>query len=1703
MIHYYRPAQRRSLVPPGIYPLLPRPPIGGYLGQLLALLLVLLLSISSLAQTRVYYTVSDGSFNSLNDQLRSIPLNGGAEAPVYSNSGSSNFAASPTQIAYDAAGDRVFVANAVATASAIYVVSASGTATLFKTVASIPSAASTVVTGMVVDNVGGYLYYNLSDNVFGSRLDQLRRIPLAGGNEETFVGSNTANFPATPQALALDRQNNRLLTTNGVSSTVANSEGNNLYVSAIDLNSRAVTKAFTFTEISSGGTTVITTQGGIAVNTADNSLYYVVRDNSVNTFNDQLRRISLSGGTEQLVVDVNSNGRGFPTSPGFLAYDAANNRVLVHDLNINNRDIVAVTPAGAITTLLNDGAQIGSANTSIMGIAVGAAAAAPPTVTTAAAASITSTSAVLGGNVTTDGGATVTERGVVYSSTNTTPTIGSGTQNSNASGPGTFSESITGLTAGTIYYVRAYAINSAGTSYGSVVSFATPVPPATVTSIVRASATPTNAATVSYTVTFGSSVTGVTTSNFDATTTGTLGTATINSVSGSGTTYTVTVNTGSNGTGSGTLTLRLANATGILPGISTALPYSGETYTIDKTPPVVSSVTAPANGTYRSGQTLSFTVNFTEAVVVAGTPQLGLTIGSTSRQASYAAGSGGTALTFSYSVQSGELDTDGITLGSLALNGGSLRDAVGNAAALGPNGVPSTAGVLIDAVAPTVSSSNRQNPTATLTNATSLTYRVTFSEAVMGVATNSFLLVTTGTATGSIASVASVSGVGGTQFDVTISSLSGIGTMRLDVTSSGSGITDAAGNALSGGYASGQTYTIDQTGPTAVISSTAGSNGSTTTASPLAFTVTFSESVTGFSQSDLSVTGGNVSSFSGSGSTYSFLVTPAASGPVTVGVAAGVAQDAAGNSNTAASPYTLTYQQPQTQAPVVTAPANNSQLNTNTPTYNGTAPANAVVTVYVDGTAIGTTPASAGGIFSLTQPAALAQGSHTVFATAQLSGQRVSPSSSTNTFTVATTAVYSSSTADQPMLERVPAGSTNQVLLRVAVTSGGGSSSPLTAQSFTFTTTGSTSAADIAAARVYYTGTSDTFAAGKEFGAAVATPSGAFTIAGAQQLATGTNYFWLVYDVAVAAPFGNVLDATITSLRVSGAEYTPSATNPAGNRQIILISRVAGQALHFTGGATAGSVDFSTSATFPAPLLGEHYTQVAWIKPTLGSGNTTYYVLGNGTGSTAAPYIAITGNGRVEAGFGTGTTLRSVQTGPQTITTNAWHQIAATFNGTLLTLYLNGNAIATLTSPATDAPGGTRVAYVGSAGPTGDNFFPGDIDEVSQWNRALSTAELRRLRHLTLSGTETGLISYLQFNDAGTTTTDGVGGSAGTLTGATRVSSTAPVGAGISNLQSVTGANTYSFTGTNAAINFTTVAGAPYDVVVTRLEGTPLGTPVTDASLRSTHTRAYWVVDKYSTSNFAATITYTLDQNLISPADAAAPGVLKLYKRGSNSDGAFEAPISATAANAAAGTVTFPVTSFSQTFIGTYGSSPLPVELVRFRAEASGTAALLRWTTSQEISNDRFEVQRSPDGRVFTTVGTLPGAGTSAVAHSYTFTDAQAGQVGKQVHYRLRQVDTNGQASLSSVEVVRFGVTSRLVLWPNPSTDRLHLDLSSFPEARYTVLVTDALGRTVLTTQVTPAPATTLSVAELPAGSYLLHVLGTTSRTTHHFIKQK
>jgi hypothetical protein len=112
--------------------------------------------------------------------------------------------------------------------------------------------------------------------------------------------------------------------------------------------------------------------------------------------------------------------------------------------------------------------------------------------TTSTVASITNVSATSGGNITDASGDAVIARGIVWSTTSS-PTVDLSTKTINGAGTGTFTSSITGLSPGTLYYVRAYATNSNGTDYGSQLSFTTLTPPSLTSTTTPSSVTASSA----------------------------------------------------------------------------------------------------------------------------------------------------------------------------------------------------------------------------------------------------------------------------------------------------------------------------------------------------------------------------------------------------------------------------------------------------------------------------------------------------------------------------------------------------------------------------------------------------------------------------------------------------------------------------------------------------------------------------------------------------------------------------------------------------------------------------------------------------------------------------------------------------------------------------------------------------------------------------------------------------------------------------------------------------------------------------------------------------------------------------------------------------------------------------------------------------------------------------------------------------------
>jgi hypothetical protein len=269
---------------------------------------------------------------------------------------------------------------------------------------------------------------------------------------------------------------------------------------------------------------------------------------------------------------------------------------------------------------------------------------------------------------------------------------------------------------------------------------------------------------------------------------------------------------------------------------------------LDTTAPTVTSIArqSPTAATTNAAS-VTYRVTFSENVTGVDTGDFSLTAtgASAGTIASVSASSGTTVdVVVSTVTGAGTLRLD------LKSSGTGIADSAANAIA---GGFTSGQTYTFDFTAPTVTSIVYSNPASSPTNATSLTWRVLFAEGVTGVATSSFSLTATGTAAGSIATVTQVgSDSTGATYTVTANSVSGAGTLRLDLKSSGTGITDTAGNAISGGFTSGQAYTLDSTGPSVSSIDRQSPSAATTNAATVTWRVTFSKSVTGVDATDFS-----------------------------------------------------------------------------------------------------------------------------------------------------------------------------------------------------------------------------------------------------------------------------------------------------------------------------------------------------------------------------------------------------------------------------------------------------------------------------------------------------------------------------------------------------------------------------------------------------------------------------------------------------------------------------------------------------------------------------------------------------------------------------------------------------------------------------------------------------------------------------------
>ena len=256
---------------------------------------------------------------------------------------------------------------------------------------------------------------------------------------------------------------------------------------------------------------------------------------------------------------------------------------------------------------------------------------------------------------------------------------------------------------------------------------------------------------------------------------------------------------------------------------------------------------------------------------------------------------------------------------------------------------------------------------------------------------------------------------------------------------------------------------------------------------------------------------------------------------------------------------------------------------------------------------------------------------------------------------------------------------------------------------------------------------------------------------------------------------------------------------------------------------------------------------------------------------------------------------------------DSWHFYAITYSGSALKIYYDGELMETKWGVTLDTK--PHDVYLGRHG--GD-MFDGMIDEVSFWNKALTQSEIREMMHHPLTGQETGLLAYYDFDGRTDRVINIVDGRDETMEGGIAgQTSTAPMGHGATDVQTES-VGAVAFPQADVTMNFTQAGSA--DVIVAKIDvepnttsGLPAGVTVFDDQ--------YWVIHRDGSGDFSTDVTFTLAEDLTT-ADENNPAQIQLFARDKGSAGDWSFVATAAAVDAANDQATFQgLTAFDKQFL--------------------------------------------------------------------------------------------------------------------------------------------------------------------------------------------
>lgn len=177
--------------------------------------------------------------------------------------------------------------------------------------------------------------------------------------------------------------------------------------------------------------------------------------------------------------------------------------------------------------------------------------------------------------------------------------------------------------------------------------------------------------------------------------------------------------------------------------------------------------------------------------------------------------------------------------------------------------------------------------------------------------------------------------------------------------------------------------------------------------------------------------------------------------------------------------------------------------------------------------------------------------------------------------------------------------------------------------------------------------------------------------------------------------------------------------------------------------------------------------------------------------------------------------------------------------------------------------------------------------------------------------------------------------------------------------------------------------------------------------------------------------------------------------------------------------------------------TPLPISGLRFELRREQNMAQLSWRTSSEINNRGFEIEYSTDAEAWDVIGFVAGHGTTNQPRQYHYTHRLQKGIN---YYRLRQIDFDGQFEYSPVRRVSLLDDIDFILYPNPVSEYLHIEVADKQKDNLHIRIYNASGVKVIEQIVHNGEA--IPVFDLPSGWYIFHTELESKEVIKKFVKE-